>query len=96
LLSDISLKWMIDEARTAGLQIEPHLNQSLKPRSTAGLHVSRRSFYRIKKKFYRPIDHGKSEVLLHRSVKERWDADADYRPKNLAEYVEFGWPAQLV
>jgi len=30
-----------------------------------------RAIYRIKKKFYRKIDHGKSDVLIHESVKDR-------------------------
>ena len=65
---------------------------------TAKLHVSRRSFYRIKKKLFRPIDHGEGEVLIHRSVKQRWDRDRKYRPQNLVEYVDrVGWSgAQLV
>jgi uncharacterized protein (DUF2235 family) len=97
LLSDIALDWMMREARGAGLTLETHLRQSLHPNPLATLHQSRRHYYRIKKKFYRGIDHGKSEILIHRSVKQRWDQDPDYRPKNLAAYLEAigGWPAKL-
>jgi len=96
LLSDVPLDWMMREADGAGLALEPHLRRRLQPSPTATLHLSRRSYYRVKKKFYRPIDHGKGEVLVHRSVKQRWDQDAAYRPKNLVEYVGDGWPANLV
>lgn len=97
LLSDITLEWMSQEARTTGLAIETHLWDGLRPKPTATLHQSRRSFYRIKAALNRPIDHGKGDVLIHRSVRERWDDDEKYRPKNLREYVEVkGWPPDLV
>ncbi len=97
LLSDIALGWMMREANKAGLTLEPHLKDRLKPKATATLHESRRSYYRIKQKVFRPIDHGKDKLLIHQSVKERWDRDKNYRPKNLAEYVRVnGWPSNLV
>ncbi len=97
LLSDIPFKWMVSEARKAGLAIEDHLDGQIHPNTMAKLHNSRRSFYRVKKKYYRPIGHGKGEVLIHRSVKERWDNDGDYRPENLVEYInKNGWPSTLV
>ncbi|MBU0754468.1 MAG: DUF2235 domain-containing protein [Planctomycetes bacterium] len=96
LLSDIALLWMLREAGAAGLMLEPHLRQGLNPHPMATLHQSRRSFYRLKKKMYRPIDHGKGEIQIHKSVKERWDGDPDYRPKNLEEYLgDHGWPSPL-
>lgn len=87
MFSDISLGWMTHEANTAGLTLEPRLKDRLEPKPTATLHESRRSDYRIKKKVFRPIDHGKDKELLHRPVKERWDADESYRPKNRADDV---------
>lgn len=94
LLSDIPLSWMIKQARETGLAFEPHLEQNINQKPTAKLHNSRRSFYRVKKKYYRPIDHGLGEVMVHKSVKLRWDQDDKYRPKNLEEYVDKkGWPA---
>lgn len=92
LLSDIPLKWMMKEAKTAGLTMEPHLKQNLNDQYHATLHNSRRHIYRLKKKLYRPIDHDKGEVFIHQSVKDRWD-NGDYEPKNLKDYVENnGWP----
>jgi hypothetical protein len=72
------------------------LRQSLLPNPLATLHQSRRNYYRIRKKFYRAIDHGKGEILIHKSVRQRWDQNPDYRPNNLVDYVEAnGWPAKL-
>lgn len=97
LLSDNALEWMMKESMHAGLDIEPHLKKSLKHSPTATLHNSRRSFYRVKTKFYRPIDHGKGDILIHQTVKQRWEQDSDYRPKNLHDYVtQHGWPKKLV
>ena len=94
LLSDIPLQWMLAEAGAVGLAIETHLKQSLQPKATARLPNSRKHLYRSKPKFYRVIDHGDGEVLIHRSVKARWDADAKYRPRNLRAYLAAnGWPA---
>lgn len=91
-LSDNALDWMIKEAQKSGLTIETHLEQSIINDPLATLHNSRRSFYRIKKKYYRPIKHGKGSVLIHESVKLRWNQDSEYRPRNLAKYVKkHGW-----
>ena len=92
MLSDVSLKWMIDHAREAGLSIEKHLYDSINANPLAKLHNSRRNFYRIKKKFYRNINHHKGSVIIHESVKQRWENDKNYRPQNLAEYIsKYGW-----
>ncbi|MBN2332983.1 MAG: DUF2235 domain-containing protein [Deltaproteobacteria bacterium] len=95
LLSDIPLGWMMAEAKQAGLTLEPHLTASLNGRADATLHNSRRHIYRSKSPYYRPIDHGKGPVLLHASVKQRWDNEPQYRPRNLAAYLEMNgdWPA---
>lgn len=96
LLSDIPLGWMMRQATAAGLTIETHLQQSLKSNALAKLHPSRRSYYRIKKKYYREIDHGQGNVLIHKSVKQRWDAPLGYQPKNLEAYIKaHDWPAHL-
>ncbi|MBT3312103.1 MAG: DUF2235 domain-containing protein [Desulfobacterales bacterium] len=97
LLSDSPLAWMIKQARESGLTIETHLEKSINENPLATLHNSRRSFYRIKGKYHRKIDHGKGPVLIHQSVKLRWDKDPKYRPPQLVKYVnENGWPDNLV
>jgi len=40
-----------------------------------------------------PLYHPELMMNIHRSVKERWEADPQYRPRNLVEYLEQeGWP----
>ncbi|ODN67952.1 DUF2235 domain-containing protein [Methylophaga muralis] len=94
LLSDIPLQWMMQQAAQAGVVLEPHLKTSLNCRYDATLHNSRKHIYRSKSPLYRPIDHNKGDILIHQSVKQRWDNDKDYRPKNLLEFLEnnAGWP----
>lgn len=96
LISDAALEWMLDEAAQHGLSIEPHVRDSLCYHAGSSIHNSYRKFYRVKKRLYRPINHGHGPVLIHRSVQQRWQQDAGYRPKNLEAYLdEHGWPAHL-
>jgi len=94
LTSDYALDWMMREAQKASLTFEPHLRKNLNPKPGATLHQSRKFIYRSKRPYYRPIDHGKGEILMHKSVKERWELDEKYRPKNLKEYLMANkdWP----
>ncbi|MFG0456953.1 MULTISPECIES: DUF2235 domain-containing protein [Shewanella] len=97
LLSDNALAWMMAEAERFNLCLEPHLAASLHPNPLSTLHDSRRSFYRIKQSYLRPIDPNVAPVLLHRSVKTRWDRDPKYRPKNLQTYLDqYGWPEEFI
>lgn len=92
LLSDIPLKWLVDEAKEKGLGVERYLENKITNNPNAYIHNSRRSFYRIKEKYYRKLEQYQEEVLLHSSVKKRWESDNSYRPKNLAEYIDrYGW-----
>ncbi len=86
-LADLPLGWMIKRAAKCGLAVEAHLKDGLTDVPTAKLHPSRTLVYRFRPKYVRPIDHGNGEVLIHRSVKERWASDSDYRPKNLVDYL---------
>ncbi|MBF0279430.1 MAG: DUF2235 domain-containing protein [SAR324 cluster bacterium] len=97
LLSDIPLLWMQQEAAGAGLAIEKHLEQHAKASPMATIHESRRSFYRIKKRYYRALNHQKGTVLIHHSVKDRWDQIPQYSPPNLKEYLDrYDWPNPLI
>ena len=97
VLSDIPLRWMIREAEQSGLTIEPHLVSKLTENPLAKLHPSRRKFYRMRGEHIRDVDHKKGEVLIHKSVEQRWNADKNYRPANLRKYVDGnGWPTNLV
>ena len=91
-LSDIPFKWMMKEAAIAGLTIENYLSQTLNPDPNATRHQSRKNFYRSKPKFHRKIGHGQGEILIHDSVKQRWDHDSGYRPRELKRYIKsHGW-----
>jgi uncharacterized protein (DUF2235 family) len=95
-IADHALAWMTREATAHGLAVEGHLKKGLTKNPLATIHPSRRKFYRLKGKHWRPIDHGLSELLIHRSVKERWQQDGKYRPQNLKAYLDAnGWPAKL-
>ncbi|WP_191603278.1 DUF2235 domain-containing protein [Marinomonas algicola] len=88
------LRWMAKEASSFGLVFESHsLHDDGNANGLAKLNQSRRSFYRAREKHLREIHHGKGDVFIHKSVKNRWDADTKYRPENLKKYVEtYGWP----
>lgn len=83
LASDIALDWMVSEARTAGLEIEPHLPATAKPNPRAKLHNSRRHIFRFSKPLIRPLEVEGIATDIHPSVAERWRLDPDYRPLNL-------------
>lgn len=91
VLADNTLDWMMREARNAGLTVESHLSSTIHKNPLAKLHKSRRSFYRLKRKYLRPIVGTSSKTLVHKSVRARWQQDPSYRPKNLAAYVANGW-----
>ena len=96
ILADNSLNWMIQAAQSAGLTIEAHLKQNLKQNPLATLHNSRRSFYRLKQKYHRPILQPDIPTLIHESVKTRYLNDEKYRPQNLIEYLsQNDWPELL-
>ena len=96
VLADNALGWIINEARDSGLTIEKHLKPMVSKSPMAKIHNSRRSFYRVKKPYFRKIDHGMGPVLIHQSVKLRWEQDPKYRPSNLNEYIKAnGWPQNL-
>ena len=95
LLSDISLQWMIKEATTHELSVESHLSERLQPKATATITESRKSFYRVKRKTYRQLKLTDPlfQLTLHQSVKERYQTDKSYRPKNLVIEIQAnGWP----
>lgn len=87
VLSNNSLLWMIEQADEAELTVEEHLKESLKENiklsPMAKIHISRRSFYRLKEKYFRDIDHGCGDVIIHESVRQRRDQDPKYKPQNL-------------
>lgn len=93
-VSDLSLGWMIDEAKAAGLKIETYISGNLTDGLDAPLHKSRRHIYRLKKRLYRELVIKDIPTKIHPSVKARYNADTKYRPPELESLVdEMGWDA---
>lgn len=93
-VSDIALGWMIDEAKAAGLTIETHITSSLTDGTKAPLHRSRKHVFRFKTPLHRELIIEGIASKIHPSVKARYEADANYRPKKLEALVnEVGWGA---
>ena len=90
--SDTPLAWMLDEASTAGLKIEPHIKDALTDGSKGKVHKSRNHVYRFKKPLRRPLIVEGKPTKIHPSVKARYLADSKYRPRQLKKLVETnGW-----
>ncbi|WP_404367199.1 DUF2235 domain-containing protein [Marinobacter sp.] len=83
LASDYPLKWMVDEAAAAGLEIEGHLPESVNTGPLAKLHKSRRHVFRFARPLERPLQYDDIPTEIHMSVRERWEQDKSYRPPNL-------------
>lgn len=94
ITSDFALAWMTAEAMAAGLSVESHLPESLNASVKASVHRSVRHIYRFRGKEPRPLERPGRPTRIHHSVKERWEADPEYRPENLRDYLDVhGWPA---
>jgi len=91
-VSDLSLGWMIDEAKAANLKIEPYISSNLTNGVDAALHKSRNHIYRARKRLRRDLMVEGVPTKIHPSVKARYLADSGYRPPKLEALVdEFGW-----
>ena len=86
---------MVKQASQFGLAVESHVAKGVKADPMASIHESRRTFYRLRERYSRPfepLEVQTEEILvptqIHKSVKARWDADSDYRPRALVKYLE--------
>ena len=86
--SDAPLAWMLDEARAQGLQLESHIRDGLTDGAAGALHRSRRYVYRLRKPLHRPLQVQGCELLIHPSVRARYEQDPGYRPKKLKAPLE--------
>ncbi len=98
LASSYPLQWMLKEAAQSGLSYEDHVLSGVNFDAGTKLNDSRVKFYLLREKLFRPIDHKQGQIIVHQSVKERWQRDEHYRPKNLVDYLkEHGvWPEVAV
>lgn len=85
--SDTSLGWMMDQAVSADLTLEPHLKAGLSDGTGARLHESRRKLFRFKARLDRPIEPEGIDICIHPSVRERYESDPSYRPPELTKLV---------
>lgn len=90
--SDTPLAWILDEATSAGLKIEPFIKDNLTDGSKGKVHKSRKRIYRLKERLRRPLVIEGKPTKIHPSVKARYLADSKYRPRQLKKLVEAnGW-----
>jgi len=91
-IADIALGWMMDQAVSADLTLEPHLKAGLSDDKGARLHESRRKLFRFKSSLHRPIEREGISMRIHPSVRTRYESDASYRPPELEKLVNSkGW-----
>lgn len=87
-LSDIAFAWLLEKARACGLGIDPVATD---PDPLGPIVESRKGFYRLIPKYYRPIADpvvaGRTHESLHPSVARRYRA-RPYRPPNLEAYYD--------
>jgi uncharacterized protein (DUF2235 family) len=87
-LSDIALDWMMDSAKTAGLEIDADVRAKLptRPDYKQKVHNSKSALY-VFSGADRPVGGTKfGTEYFHKSIVERWRdgaADGEYRPKPL-------------
>jgi uncharacterized protein (DUF2235 family) len=85
-LSDIALDWMMDSAKTAGLEVDDHVRQTLgtRPNYKQDVHNSAHGLAAILGGANREVGGTKFNTeYFHRSLVERWRDRPDYRPKPL-------------
>ena len=94
-LPDISLEWMLDKARSAGLVFDPDVLAAdpPKPDPLAAMNALERALFWLPITADRPIGldaKGTADrsQALHPAIFERWDGDSSYRPRNLMSHFE--------
>lgn len=87
-LSDITLRWVMDNASLAGLHWADEVISSapLSGNPVGTLHDSKTGLYRFTTGAARPMSHARSETV-HPSALDRWDRVPSYRPRNLQAFL---------
>jgi uncharacterized protein (DUF2235 family) len=81
-----ALHWIVEKAEDLGLEFDHEALDHYAPYPSGTKHESMTTFYRPLGVLQRPIGaHRAHGEALHSSVRKRYDADKDYRPKNLPE-----------
>jgi uncharacterized protein (DUF2235 family) len=88
-LSDLALGWMVERARSCGLEFEQDAFSSTRPDPLGELHESRKSFYRLQRPFVRKLgQQEQGHELVGSSVLERQKLDSGYAPDGLMSYLQ--------
>ena len=103
-LSDIALTWMVHRATSHGLEFTPRtitpapgsivlsssVTASVKPEAKGKIHDSRTKFYRMLRRYVRPIGQpDKDNEYAGSTAVERHDAkECNYAPDSLVRYLE--------
>lgn len=86
-LSEIPMLWMRDEAIAQDLCFQKHINSSTN--FMASQHNEHKRMFKLLGKHEREI---LPDTPIHISVKNRYEKNPLYRPKNLVRYIEkYGW-----
>ena len=86
-LSDGAFVWMMQQAENAGLRLRPDwkTSRASNPADKDALHQSRKGFWKLWCTVHRGIPEGSK---IHRSAKERLEAEVGYNPPNLPKRYE--------
>ncbi|MDE0348725.1 MAG: DUF2235 domain-containing protein [Gammaproteobacteria bacterium] len=92
-IGDVALGWMLREADRAGLAVEEHLRNGLTDGTHARIHRSRVKVFRLRPAQDRGLDVPGIDTTVHPSVRQRFEMDSGYRPKNLVALLDAqgGW-----
>jgi uncharacterized protein (DUF2235 family) len=84
-LSDLALRWMLDQAEAQGLRIRPGEKERIQGDPTGKRHESFTLKWWLLGRHVRTVPEG---AAVHASVPRRMEAIADYRPANLPACYE--------
>jgi uncharacterized protein (DUF2235 family) len=89
-LSDLALDWMMDSAKTAGLEVDDDVRRTLgtAPNYKQDVHISLKGAQVVLGAADRQVGATKfKSEYFHRSLVERWRDRPDYRPKPLQPHA---------
>ncbi len=86
-LVDGPFTWMVEKASEVGLAFdEACVRRSVHPRPMGALRDSRKGLFKLSPAHLRVIG-GDATQSVHRTARDRFEADASYTPRNLAAYL---------
>ncbi len=87
-LANEALQWMVEKAEGVGLEFDRPFVAKYRPCFNSTLRDSMRPWYQVMGDFVRPIGaHLADGEMVHQSAIDRWQYFAEYRPKNLAAFL---------